>query len=257
LIVLGLGLEEYRDRSLLPPIPFARRDADTLAGFVSDHLVSPDGARTVQDPAQDREVLAAEGASAQAIGGRLERLGEWMRNGRIKKGDIVVLVVAAHMLQVQGTSAIAATDTARSDKAAPQPLILARDLSERLGELTDYGCRVVVFLDGMHEEAPAEFAGTIKSWVRDLRKRRVITFVASREGPSAVDVRNQSGLFALGVTQAFRPVVAAGKSQDQPLTLGEFGAAMRQMILNLSGRQQDAFLYVPPGVPQESLFARP
>ncbi|MFO0890568.1 MAG: WD40 repeat domain-containing protein [Isosphaeraceae bacterium] len=256
--VLGLGLGEYRDRTLLPAIPFAARDAESLSRFVNDHLVSPDGARTAQDPDADRTVLTGEKASAEAIGDRLEKLGEWMRSGRIRKGDIVVLVIAAHVLQVDGASAIAATDTEQIQKSGLRPLIPARDLSERLGELAQYGCRVVLFLDGVHELAPASFAGSIKPWVRDLqRERRVITFVASREGPSGVDVPEQHGRFALGVTNAFRQVVAAGKAQDQPLTLGEFGRAVRQMVLDLSGRQQEAFCYIPPGVSPESLFARP
>jgi hypothetical protein len=131
-------------------------------------------------------------------------------------------------------------------------------VSDLFGRLTDYGCRVVLFLDGVHELPDNGFKSDIKSWVRDLqRERRVITFVASKEGPSRVDAKVGHGIFALGVAQAFQQVVAAGKSQDQPYTLEEFASAVRQMVLNLSGRQQEAYCYIPRGVPPQSIFARP
>ena len=258
LIVLGLGVDQSRSPSILPPVAFADRDARDLADFLADHLVSPDGGRTIQDPREDRRVLTGEGASAASLGRELERLGEWARAGRLRKGDIVAVVIAAHVLEFDETSAIAAADTDAARAPAPAPTIAARDVSERLGELADYGCRVVVFLDGVHELPGEALRSTIKPWVRDLqRERRVITFVASREGPGLSDALAQHGLFALGVMRAFEQAVAAGKSPGQPYTLDEFGRAVRQMVLDLSGRQQEAFGYFPRGVSPESPFARP
>lgn len=153
---------------------------------------------------------------------------------------------------------IVAADTTIDEKSGPEPVVRTRAISERLGELADYGCRVVLFLDGVHEPAPAGFESKIKPWVRDLQlHRRVVTFVASREGPGEVDVPSQHGIFALGVLSAFRQVVAAGKTEDQPLTLEEFARAVQQMVLDLSGRQQEASCYIPRGVPPQSFFARP
>jgi len=258
LIVLSVGVDQARNPALLPPVPFAEKDARTLAGFLSDHLVSADGTRTVQEPKEERIVLTAEKASERSINQALERLGEWLRAKRLRKGDIVAVVIAAHVLEFAESSVIAASDTDPGKKPVPGPAILARDISERLGELTDYGCRVVLFLDGVHELPSDGFRSTIKPWVRDLqRERRVITFVASREGPSMVNVPSQHGIFALGITRAFQQVVAAGKAQNQPSTLEEFGTAVRQMVLDLSGRQQEAFYFIPRGVPPECLFARP
>src|SRR5262249_46172534 len=153
-------------------------------------------------------------------------------------------VIAAHVLEFDGMATIAAVDTDPAGRPSPGPLVPAREVSERLGELADYGCRVVVLLDGVHELPSDAFRSTIKPWVRDLqRQRRVITFVASREGPSLLDARAQHGLFALGVTRAFEQAVAAGKAPGQAYTLEEFGRAVRQMVLDLSGRQQEAFPY--------------
>ena len=259
LIVMSVGVEKTRNPAVLPPIPFADRDAKVLADFLSDHLVSPDGTGTVQDRGEDRQVMIADEASVGSIGKSVERLGEWRRSGRIQKGDIVVLVIASHVLELAGTPTIATTDTDRGLKPTPSPVVVARDLSERLGELADYGCRVVLFLDGVHEPSPIGFTSEIKDWVRDLqRERRVITFVASREGPSTTpDMTERHGMFALGVTRAFQQVVAANKSQNQSYTLEEFGRAVKAMVLDLSGRQQEAQLYIPRGVLPDSLFARP
>jgi WD40 repeat protein len=259
LVVLGLGVDQSQAPALLPPVAFADRDARALADFLTDHVISPDGFRTTQDPAEDRRVLTGERASTDALGRELERLGAWIRAKRLKKGDIVAVVIAAHVLDFDGASAIAAADTDPTRQPAPGPTIAARDVSERLGELADYGCRVLVFLDGVHELPGEVLRSTIKPWVRDLlRERRVIVIVASREGPSGpADARRRQGLFALGVQQAFEQVVAAGKSPGQAYTLEEFGRAVRQEVLDLSGRQQEAFGYFPRGVSPESLFAQP
>jgi WD40 repeat protein len=258
LVVLGLGVDRSRDPALLPPFRFADRDAVGLASFLADHLISPDGAGTVQDPPEDRRVLTSERATTSSLGQELERLGEGLRSKRLQKGDIVAVVIAAHVLEFDGTATVAAVDTDPARRPSPGPLIPAREISERLGELADYGCRVVVLLDGVRELPNDAFRSAIKPWVRDLqRERRVITFVASREGPSLWDDGKQHGLFALGVTRAFDQAVAAGKLPGQPYTLGEFGRAVRQMVLDLSGRQQDAFAYFPEGVSPDSPFARP
>lgn len=258
LVVLGVGVDRSLNNAILPRVEFADKDAFELAAFVSDHLISPDGSRTWQDTPKDRNLLTAKLASANSIEQALDSLGERVRTRNLQKGDIVVLVLAAHVLEIEGTSMIAAADTNPGGKPVPHPVISARQVSERLGELADYGCRVVLFLDGVHEPAPVGFESGIKAWVRDLRReRRVITFVASREGPGGVDVPSQHGLFALGILQVFQQVVAAGKAQNQPLTLEEFATAIRQMVLDLSGRRQEAFGYIPSGVPPQILFARP
>jgi hypothetical protein len=124
--------------------------------------------------------------------------------------------------------------------------------------LTDYGCRVVVFLDCVHDLSETNFASDVKAWVRELTfERRVVTFVASKEGPSRVDSQAGHGLFALGVTRAFRQIVAADKGPNEPYTLEEFGKAMRGMISDLSSRQQAAYYGIPPGIYAQGLFARP
>ena len=132
-------------------------------------------------------------------------------------------------------------------------------MCEVLGQLTDYGCRVVVFLDGFHKlEEPLR--SEIKPLVRELqRKRGVIAFIASKEGPSDVDRTRKHGLFALGVMQVFQGADLAGvrNNRSAAYTLDQFRTAMQNEVSNLSGRRQQASCYVPTQVPERTLFARP
>ncbi len=125
--------------------------------------------------------------------------------------------------------------------------------------MTDYGCRVILFLDGVHK-LDEPLTSEIKPFVRELQqKRRVITFVASKEGPSDVDVTNEHGLFALGLLQVFQGADLAGARKDRtaPYTLDQFKTALRDAVLNLSGRQQEASCYIPLELPEQTWFAKP
>ena len=169
-----------------------------------------------------------------------------------------MLVINSHVLEWEGASVIVTADTKLS--APPGPVVSGRDLSERLGELADYGCRVVVFLDGVHELAEGSFKSDVKGWVRDLqRNRRVITFVASKEGPSGASIREQRGYFALGLLNAFSASGASGVRKDRaaPYSLDLFRKAVAQQVLDLSNRRQEVGCYIPQAVSPASLFARP
>jgi hypothetical protein len=103
------------------------------------------------------------------------------------------------------------------------------DLAEALGQLTDYGGRVVVFLDGVHNlDEPLQSEN--KLLVRELqRKRGAITFIASKEGPSGADRPGQHGFFAMGITQVFQSAGPSGDRKDRSAayTLDQFRAALR------------------------------
>ena len=194
LVVLGIGNDQSRNPILLPPVPFADRDAERLADTLARHLVTADGKRITLDRQGDRNVLTGVNASAKSIGASLDELGRRIEAQKLRKGDIVAIVIASNVLHFGKDTVIAAADTVPSDdSSAANPTISARDVSELLGRVADYGCRVVVFLDGVHQLPEKSFDNTIKPWVRDLqRNRRVITFVASKEGPSlAGDARSR------------------------------------------------------------------
>lgn len=260
LVVLSVGVDQSLDERLLPRVTFADKDAIELAGFVSGHLISPDGTRPVQNRLQDVKLLTANLASANSIEQALDSLGDRLRNKQLRKGDIVIVVIVAHVLEIEGTSVIAATDTNPGKKPVPNPVIPVREISERLGELADYGCRVVVLLDGVHELPNDGFRSTIKPWVRDLQlERRVITFVASKEGPSSRDVTTERGLFAEGILNAFRGPGSVGAQKDATAayTLEQFRRAVHKQVQELSGRIQEADVFIPLEVDPQTLFASP
>ncbi len=175
----------------------------------------------------------------------------------MNKGDVVGIVIAAHVLELKDSTVIAAADSQIGQP--PRSVIATQDLCELLGQLTDYGCRVIVFLDGVHNVGEPLFS-EIKPLVRELyQKRRVITFVASKEGPSDVDVPNEHGLFALGLLQVFQGASPSGSegNRSNAYTLDQFKTSLRDAVQNLSGRQQDASCYIPLELPERTLFAKP
>jgi hypothetical protein len=256
-VVLSIGNEKFQARELMP-IRFAERDASSLADFLGKHLLTAGGPMPLADLEVERLILTGKQAESDSIQQSLGKLQEMPRNGRLRKGDLVVVVVDSHVLEWEGSAWVAAADS--KGPVPPRPLISGRDLSERLGELADYGCRVVLFLDGVHELAEGSLKSDVKAWVRDLqRNRRVITFVASKEGPSGASVREQHGYFAQGLLSAFQPAGAATarKNAAAPYSLDLFLKAVRQEVLNLSNRRQEVGCYIPPAVSPASLFARP
>jgi WD40 repeat protein len=250
--VLAIGCDRFS--AGFPPVEYAGRDAEALAGWLADHLTSADGARTASEPPQ---VLVGANASARSIAEACDRLHALVQDKRVREHDIVAVVIASHLLASPDGIVIAAYDTAAS--AAPRPAFAASDLGEILGRLADYGCRVVVFLDGVHK-LEDRMKCEIKPFVRELqRKRGAIAFIASKEGPSGVDRTREHGLFSLGVMQVFRGADLAGVRNDRTAayTLDQFRTALQNEVLNLSARRQQAACYIPTRVPERTLFAGP
>lgn len=257
IVVLAVGAGSFADPAL-PAIPFAEADARELSGFLGRHLLLPSGERHDAAPAEDRPLLIGPDARADAVLGRFDQLGERIRGGELRPGDLVAVVLASHALKVDGSPFIAAADT--TGQAPPQPLISTRDLAERLGELTDYGCRVVLLLDLVHRPEVGWEQSGLKPWVRELQQDRgVIVLVASKGRSSLTDAQAGHGVFALGLLRVFQAGGAVGGVQDRraDYTLQQFRAALVRGVADLSGRQQDAGVFVPRSVRLDSRFASP
>jgi WD40 repeat protein len=252
LYLLAIGCDQFA--AGLPPVEYAGRDAQDLADWLAFHLTSADGARAAAEP---KQVLAGDKASFRSITDACDRLHTLVQTKRLHEHDIVTVVIASHLVASPQGVLIAATDTVAG--TPPRPALAASDLSELLGQLTDYGCRVVVLLDGVHKlDAPQQTEW--KPFVRELQRRRgVITFIASKEGPSGVDRTQEHGRFALGIMQAFQGADLAGarKDRNEPYTLDEFRAAFRNELFNLSERRQQGECYIPIQVPERTIFATP
>jgi WD40 repeat protein len=251
--VVSIGSEQFANTQLSPLI-YAGKDVGELAKFLGDHLVSTDGAKTeVKNPWAPKAALA----SAKSVRDEFDRLDKSLKAKEFRPGDVVAVVIATHVLECDGTSVIATSDTQMT--SPPAPTVSTREISDLLGQLADYGCRVVLFLDGVHKvEQP--LLSEIKPWVRELfLEKRVITFVASEEKPSGVDDVQQHGFFALGILRAFQGAGLAGAPENREAlyTLDQFDKAVRDTVSKLSGREQDAACYIPMEVPERTLFARP
>jgi hypothetical protein len=170
------------------------------------------------------------------------------------------VVVATHVLEFEEN---ALPNVAGSDAKGKDPggFVTAAEVSDLLGQLVDYGCRVVVFLDGVHNGSlPNGVNSRVKSWVRDLqRRRRVITFVASKDSPSDVSARDGHGTFTVGVLNAFGTARASGAGAEgrATLSLREFGQAVERNVQDLTDRKQESGYFLPPGVPEFAPFAAP
>jgi WD40 repeat protein len=250
--VMAIGSDRFA--SGLPAVEFAVEDARELARWLAEHLTSADGDRVA---AERPRILVGEEASTRSIAGACDHLRKLVDKKQVNEHDIVTIVIASHLLATPQGVAIAAADTVAGNP--PRPAFPAANLGEVLGQLADYGCRVVVFLDGVHKlDEPSK--SEIKLFVRDLqRKRGVITFIASKEGPSYADQVKAHGVFAQGVMQVFEGADLAGARKDraEPVTLDQFRTSLKNEVSNLSGRKQQAECYLPTRVNERTLFARP
>jgi WD40 repeat protein len=250
--VMAIGSDRFA--SGLPAVEFAVEDARELARWLAEHLTSADGDRVA---AERPRILVGEDASTRSIAGACDHLRKLVDKKQVNEHDIVTIVIASHLLATPQGVAIAAADTVAGDPT--RPAFPAANFAEVLGQLADYGCRVVVFLDGVHKlDEPSK--SEIKSFVRDLqRKRGVITFIASKEGPSYADRFKGHGVFAQGVMQVFEGADLAGARKDraEPVTLDQFRTSLKNEVSNLSGRKQQAECYLPTRVNERTLFARP
>ncbi len=254
LFLSAFGVSTYAN-SLLLPVRFADRDAERLAAFLRAHLIAPD-ARKLQP--QPTVVIGGDLARAKTIRAELDRLYALLMQKSIQPGDVLAVVVAGHLLASKEGAALAAFDTEPSESL--QQVIPGRELTDLLGSFTDYGCRVVVFLDAVHPLGDS-LTSRLKPFVRDLQqKKRVITVIASREGPSNVDETARQGLFALGITGIFEGASVAGRSaadRAAPFTLDQFKLGLRSAVLALSERRQEAACFIPVEVLEHTPFIAP
>ena len=256
LIVVAIGSDKTRV-PLLPDLPFAGSDARDLGRFLSGHLLS--GARNPGEvKGEDPVVIGSAEATTLKVVGAFDRLAKLLETKQIHPGDSVAVLVEAHAIESPDGLRIALADT--TGLKEPKPTIPARDISELLGQLADYGCRVTLFLDVIHETPEKPRGDSFKQWVRELYlKRNVITFVASKEGPSLQDKAAAHGIFALGVLGAFEQLGTTQGIKDRAAgySLRQFQTAVVDVVSGKSSRRQFAECYVPRSVSQATKFAKP
>ncbi|WP_165230973.1 WD40 repeat domain-containing protein [Aquisphaera insulae] len=252
LVVLAVGNGLTRNPDLLPAVPFADSDAVTMAGAISGHLVTRDGDPCDRGRPEDSIILAGADADSRRVNQSLRGLFQRINAKQLRREDVIAVVIASHVLSFGNETHVAVADSALNGGGAIQPSIPATEISDILGRLSDYGCRVLVFVDGVHQLPEGAPRSDVKAWIRDLRENRgVICFVASKEGPSDTSRLSGQGVFAQGVVAGLQGVGNASYS------LEDFRLRLVQQVRDLSERVQEADGFYPDSVDPQDVLGKP
>jgi hypothetical protein len=249
LVVRSIGVNIFPGNESLT-IPFADRDAQGADRFLADQ------GRANFPRVNDKGPLSGEKATAQEIRAVLAELDAMREKGEVDIGDVVILLLESHLITSDRGGLLVGSDVGKPN-ALPPPASTAlaiSEISEVLGRLADYGCRVMLMVDAVHETTPREWNARVTEWARDLWKRNVIAFVASSQGPSQrLAFRYRRGAFAQGILEALDVPTRARLWVDPktPLTLNDFQEAVVQRVQDLTARRQVPACYVPETLPSQ------
>ncbi len=247
LVVRTVGVDKFAGPGL-PPIAYAGRDAEALERF----FVEPPG-RPAPFPADrvDRRHLTGADATATALADDLKDLVQRTEDGRLDRGDLVVVAIETHGLRVgpAGKLALLGADADAPPAAAEAPGAVDQEaVSGALGRLAEYGCTVVLLIDTAHEDLPAGLDARATEWVRDLYQRRgVIAFVASKHGPGRRNTSTQQGMFTQAILDSLSDLGLVRPLADPsaPVTLADFRAAVLRRVSEMTAGTQQAGGYLP------------
>ena len=120
----------------------------------------------------------------KSITDALDELNKRVEDKQLHKGDVVAVVISSHVLELSGDTLVTAADSVpgrapRSSRRSPR---VSSPTCWAGSPTTAAGC---CSSSTASTSSDPKFKSSIKAWVRDLRQnRRVITFVASKEGPA-------------------------------------------------------------------------
>jgi WD40 repeat protein len=255
LAVLSVGSDRFGEGSAtLPSIPFAENDVRDVAAF----LGAPGGSPRYQRI--NLQTIAGPDARSDRVLNAFEQLDARLRNNELGQGDAVLVLIESHFVSFERQGHLLASNSAPG--SPPTPSIPAERVSEVLGRLADYGCKVMLFIDVLHENRPDPRSSNraLNDWARDLYHRNVITFVASVHGPS-FRVRSEAhGAFAEGILDSLNVRAQTRLQMGSPTSpsLWEFQDIVARRVLDLTSRQQHARCFIPDAVPsQVSVFDPP
>ncbi len=246
LIVLAVGVDPFpKNPRAFPLIPFAAEDARDVGQF----LAAPNGSPRFQRVDVQR-LLGPEATSGRILAA-LEALDERRRKGELGKGDSVLVLIESHFLSFDSQGVVLGADASPDKREAPAAR--ADRITETLGQLADYGCKVMLLVDAVHEKRPQAQKGNrgMNEWARQLYHRNVITFVASIHGPSQRHLTH--GVFAEAILRSMNVQGNArlSESAQGPFTLFDFQDGVARNVLALTNRQQHARCYIPDTIPSQ------
>ena len=146
--------------------------------------------------------------------------------------DTVCLVLDTHVLEHKSDRLILGSDF---DPERPERTGLkGGEFAERLAELVQHGCRVVVFLDGVHE-VEAKVDMDVNELIRDLSKVGVVVYTASQDR-----LTSQTDVFSQAIAEALKEQAR----KPEFLNPVQFSEEVEKKVKALSdrGRQKARFV---------------
>ncbi len=242
--VLSLGAERFADPGW--EISNAGHDARAVADF----LLKPGGKERF--PRRDRVVLdgqnePANAATLQQQFEQLGKLGDPEETGEgLGRADTLFVFLESHLLDLKETGlSLLGAEGQPEDQAA---LLPADMITQTLGQVADYGCKVVLLLDLVHETSPESRvrSARLQRWIRQLcYERGVIVVTASSSGPGLR--AGEHGAFALGLIDLFQQSPTRLRDDpNAPWTLDDFQDALAANVARYTqGRAQRIGYYKP------------
>jgi WD40 repeat protein len=227
------------------PIKYADRDVDAVTAFLAKPAEVPRFELERIDPP---DILDGGGRNPRADTTRIRKIIDELideaKQERLGRGDTVFLVINSHVkrLDKDGPMLVLGSD-ARRDRP-DQGGVRTGEITEALRYLTDRGCFVVLFLDGIHSKLKPRELNDFRTWVRELTyQARVVVSVASKQDPSDQLESQGIGVFAEAILESVN--VQAGGHRDP--SVEEFRNIVRNRVeeLKKNTSYQKADLYWP------------
>jgi WD40 repeat protein len=243
LIVLAYGPDFQGLREF--ELAHAPRDAQEVGERMPSVVVEP---RT-NSPYEPSQPILVEGG-ALALGKRLEWLESEVEAGQlgrmggfdaryVSEGapvDTIVLFLNTHILARQDSRLLLGPELLDES-------LTGSEVADQLGRLVERGCRVLVFVDGVHLPPSSNRVFEVDEWVRQLQAKRVGTYVASINGKPS-EVRGDFGAFAAGVAQALQGEILAGALPESgTISSEELGDAIFNNVHEETERRQHPKFY--------------
>lgn len=191
----GASLEKMVVQPQEPIEPYKHSTVDVIRDGTDDD--APPTARSLEAALNGLEAEVAEGR----LGWPEKGDAGGVRDGGVGRGrvDTVVLFLDTHLLVADYRHLI--LGEAGDEHGLIQDAVNAQQVAESLGNLVRHGCRVVVFVDGIHRKSDPDQKFDVREWIRDLQARWVATYSASGDMRPSMVPGGRNGAFVQGIAR--------------------------------------------------------
>ena len=242
LLVRSVGIETFASAEIRP-IEHADRDAQVVADFLKSRGESSNPSNRFDSDRIERTVLHTREAGADATSRGIRQVFDQLKvealKGKLGAGDTVFLVLESYILDFGNGSMVLGADAILP--GGSENTINADAIVDDLRYVTDTGCLMLLFLDGIHDDLPRQTQRNFARWARALQENGVMVLAASKQEKSE---RGQSlSRFAQAILES-ATVRGAGSVSPSP-TLEEFQSLVIGRVYELTSRRQNADFYPP------------